>query len=115
MKTGISASMMCADFIDMKKDIRAMENAGIEYLHFDIMDGSFVPNYALGVCMIEQVRRETNLPLDIHLMVERPELKTGYFPFREGDTVSVHAAVSYTHLDVYKRQLSYRRILIWTA
>ena len=91
MKTGISASMMCTDFIDMKKDIRAMENAGIEYLHFDIMDGSFVPNYALGVCMIEQVRRETNLPLDIHLMVERPELKTGYFPFREGDTVSVHA------------------------
>lgn len=90
LKNGISASMMCVDFADTKKDLEALSNAGVEYLHFDIMDGTFVPNYALGPCMINSLRHATNIPFDIHLMVEHPEHKIEYFNLREGDAVSVH-------------------------
>ncbi len=98
MKPGISASLMCINFADTKTDLAAMEAAGIDYLHFDIMDGAFVPNYALGVCMIDKLRGKTSIPFDIHLMVERPELKIPYFSFKEGDAVSVHAE-STVHLE----------------
>ncbi len=91
VKQGISASIMCVDFMNMQKDIKEMEKAKIEYLHFDIMDGSFVPNYALGVGLIEQVRNATRIPLDIHMMVKHPESKLDYFSLKAGDTVSVHA------------------------
>lgn len=91
MKQGISASLMCIDFTDTKKDLAALKEASIEYLHLDIMDGSFVPNYALGVCMIDRLRGATDIAMDIHLMVERPELKISYFNFQPGDAVSVHA------------------------
>lgn len=91
LKNGISASMMCVDFMDTKKDIDALVNAGIEYMHMDIMDGSFVPNYALGVCMVNALRGKTSMPMDIHMMVDRPEEKINYFDFKEGDCVSIHA------------------------
>ena len=93
MRTGnkkISASMMCADFIDMRSCIDGLEGAGIEYLHFDIMDGSFVPNYTLGVCVADQIRRITRIPFDYHLMIDAPESKLDYFDIRPGDMVSCH-------------------------
>jgi ribulose-phosphate 3-epimerase len=82
---------MCIDFADTKKDLEALNKAGIEYLHFDIMDGVFVPNYALGPCMVDGLRSKTAIPFDIHLMVERPEQKIPYFKLQPGDAVSVHA------------------------
>jgi ribulose-phosphate 3-epimerase len=88
---GISASLMCLDFADTKKDLQALQNARIEYLHFDIMDGAFVPNYALGCCMVDSLRGKTDIPFDIHLMVQRPEEKIPYFKLQPGDAVSVHA------------------------
>ena len=91
LKNGISASLMCVDFADTKKDLDALSRAKIEYLHFDIMDGSFVPNYALGPCMVDGLRGKTDIAFDIHLMVERPEQKTPYFNLYAGDAVSVHA------------------------
>jgi ribulose-phosphate 3-epimerase len=90
MKEGISASMICVDFLNLKEEIELMEQAKIDYLHFDIMDGNFVSNYALGVCLIDQVRQATKIPLDIHLMIERPEMKLHYFGLQPGDSVSVH-------------------------
>jgi ribulose-phosphate 3-epimerase len=90
LKSGISASMMCVDFTDTKKDLQALKDAGIEYLHFDIMDGTFVPNYALGPCMINSLRKATPIPFDIHLMVDHPEQKLEFFDFEEGDAVSIH-------------------------
>ncbi|MDF2613743.1 MAG: rpe [Clostridia bacterium] len=95
LKNGISASMMCVDFKDTKKDLQALSDAGIDYLHFDIMDGDFVPNYALGPCMINNLRTATNIPFDIHMMVEHPEQKLEYFDLKEGDVVSIH--VESTH------------------
>jgi ribulose-phosphate 3-epimerase len=91
LKKGISASLMCVDFADTKKDLAALERAGIEYLHFDIMDGDFVPNYTLGPWAVDGLRGKTPIAFDIHLMVERPELKIPYFNLQSGDAVSVHA------------------------
>jgi len=91
----LSASMMCANFLNLQNDLNELKTAGIEYLHFDIMDGLFVPNYTLGSCVIDQIRGQTNIPFDIHLMVERPEDKLNYFNIRQGDLVSVHYESTY--------------------
>jgi ribulose-phosphate 3-epimerase len=90
LRPGISASVMCVNFLDTKKDLDALVRAGIDYLHFDIMDGEFVPNYALGTGMAAALR-DFPLPRDIHLMVRRPEAKIPYFDIGPGDAVSVHA------------------------
>lgn len=90
MSGKISASMMCTNFIDVKSDLIALENSGIEMLHFDIMDGSFVPNFTLGPCVLNNIRSKTNIPFDIHLMIDKPEDKIDFFDIREKDYVSVH-------------------------
>ncbi|THF82250.1 ribulose-phosphate 3-epimerase [Cohnella fermenti] len=90
----ISPSMMCVDFRRLEESVRAMEQAGVEYLHFDIMDGHFVPNFTLGPDFISCVREMTNIPFDYHLMVERPELLLSVFDIRKGDIVTVHQEAS---------------------
>ena len=90
MKSKISPSMMCADIMDMKKVIDTFEQEGIEYLHIDIMDGQFVPNFTLGTDYCKILKQNTSIPLDIHLMLEDPENKIDWFPIGEGDYVSVH-------------------------
>lgn len=87
----ISPSLMCCDFFDLKSQIECFEREGIEYLHIDIMDGAYVPNFALGVDFIKQLHRNTNIPLDIHLMIENPDAKLDWFEIRQGDIVSIHA------------------------
>lgn len=82
--------MMCADIMDMKKVIDTFEQEGIEYLHIDIMDGQFVPNFTLGTDYCKILKQNTSIPLDIHLMLEDPENKIDWFPIGEGDYVSVH-------------------------
>ena len=86
----ISPSVMCADICSLRNTLDIFSASGIEYLHFDIMDGSFAPNFALGTDYCRQLHRVTPIPLDMHLMVERPEEKLGWFDIREGDLVSVH-------------------------
>lgn len=82
--------MMCAGFADVKNTLGIFEKCGIEYLHTDIMDGSFVPNFTLGTDYCRELKKMTDIPLDIHLMIDRPEEKLGWFPVGEGDIVSVH-------------------------
>ena len=86
----ISPSMMCADILDIGTTLKIFEAHSIEMLHIDIMDGHFVPNFTLGTDYIKNIRKSTNIPLDIHLMVENPENMLHYFTFCEGDRVSVH-------------------------
>lgn len=81
---------MCADFMNLGRDIKEMERLNIEYLHIDVMDGSFVPNYTLGTDFVSAVKKITDIPVDIHLMIDEPERKTEWFTFGEGDYVSVH-------------------------
>jgi len=86
----ISPSMMCADIANLPETLRNLKDAGIEYLHIDIMDGVFVPNFTLGTDYVKQLHMLTNIPLDIHLMIDRPEDKIKWFDLRPGDYVSVH-------------------------
>ena len=81
---------MCVDFFKIKETITEFEKLGIEYLHIDIMDGHFVSNYTLGTDFVKKLKVETKIPLDIHLMVEKPENVLDWFVFGAGDYVSVH-------------------------
>ena len=69
----ISPSIMCVDFLHLKEEIRRLEDAGADYLHFDIMDGIFVPNFTMGPDILKAVRSITDIPFDIHLMVSHPD------------------------------------------
>jgi len=82
--------MMCVDFMNVGTDLAIMEKHGIEYLHIDIMDGEFVNNYTLGTDFCKVMKKNSSIPLDIHLMIEKPENKLSWFEFGEGDYVSVH-------------------------
>ena len=90
MKKMISPSMMCADIFSLGETLKTFEKNGVSYLHIDIMDGEFVPNFTLGTDYCRLMKKATSIPLDIHLMINDPEKKLSWFDFGEGDMVSVH-------------------------
>lgn len=86
----MSASIMCADMLNLSRDIAELKKAGIDYLHFDIMDGHFVPNLMLSMDIISEIRSSTDIPFDIHLMTQSPEDIIPRLKLQKGDIVSVH-------------------------
>lgn len=86
----ISVSMMCADMLHLEDEVRRLEKAGAGYFHFDVMDGHFVPNLMLPAEMINQIKKITDVPFDIHLMTENPENYIDMYDLTENDIVSVH-------------------------
>jgi len=90
MTKKISPSIMCVDWFSIKETVKAFEKSGIDLIHVDIMDGSFVPNFTLGTDFVKALKKATNIPLDIHMMIENPESKLDWFQFGEGDYVAVH-------------------------
>lgn len=88
--TKLSASVMCADSMNLGRDLALLRDHGVEYLHCDVMDGHFVPNLMMGTELIRSVKEQDLLPLDIHLMVEYPEKMIPWFPMGADDIVSVH-------------------------
>jgi ribulose-phosphate 3-epimerase len=90
----IAPSLLSADFGRLAEEVRAVEAAGADWIHFDVMDGRFVPNITVGPMVVEAVRRVTRLPIDAHLMIVEPERYVDAFARAGADVISVHAEVS---------------------
>jgi len=89
---------MCADIANLSDDLRRLEKAGVDMLHFDVMDAHFVPNMPLGLTVIEELRKKTKLPFDVHLMVEDNTFFIEKLKAIGVEAISVHAE-SAIHLD----------------
>ena len=90
----IAPSILSADFTQLREEILAVENAGADWIHVDIMDGHFVPNMSMGRKALEACKRATNLPLDVHLMVEKPEQFIEWYAESGADHLTVHVEAS---------------------
>lgn len=93
----LTASMMCANYGNLEKEVRSLEKANIDSFHIDIMDGRYVPNFAMSLNDMRYIRSATNKPLDVHLMIEHPCTHIELFlkNLREGDTVYIHPEAEY--------------------
>jgi len=94
----IAPSILAADFASLGEGILAVERGGAAMLHVDVMDGHFVPNISIGVPVVASLRKATRMPLDVHLMIENPELYIPAFAEAGADMISVHQEAT-PHLD----------------
>ena len=94
----IAPSILAADFAKLGEEVRVVEEAGADVIHVDIMDGHFVPNISLGIPVVASLRKATRLPLDVHLMIEQPELYIEAFISAGASRVLVHQEAT-VHLD----------------
>lgn len=90
MSTIISPSILSADFTNLERDIKLVEKAGADWLHIDVMDGHFVPNITIGVPVVKSIKKITNLPLDVHLMIENPKKFIQDFKDAGADIITFH-------------------------
>ncbi len=90
----IAPSILSADFSRLGDEIKAVETAGADWIHADVMDGHFVPNITIGPLIVESVRRVTSLPIDVHLMIENPDNYIPAFAEAGASWISVHVEAS---------------------
>ncbi len=97
MEFELMASMMCADYGNLSREVKELEESGIDSFHIDIMDGRYVPNYAMSLNDMRFIASATAKPLDVHLMVEHPNNTVQLFlnNLRQGDTVYIHPEAEY--------------------
>ncbi len=91
MKYYVSASVLSADLLDMRSEIKKLEDNGVDMLHFDVMDGVFVNNITYGLPVLEQVRKATDMTLDVHLMITDPLKYVDNFAKAGADIISFHS------------------------
>jgi ribulose-phosphate 3-epimerase len=95
MTTRIAPSILSSDFANLATEVRAVEAAGADLIHVDVMDGHFVPNITIGPLIVEALRPVTALPLDVHLMIENPEFFVPVFSQAGADIITVHVETGY--------------------
>ena len=86
----VAPSILSDDFINLERDIRKLSETGVDYVHVDVMDGIFVPNITIGIPVVAAIRRITDLPLDVHLMIDRPLRYVEQFCKAGSDLLTVH-------------------------
>jgi ribulose-phosphate 3-epimerase len=97
----IAPSILSADFSRLAEEVQAVDRAGADYIHVDVMDGHFVPNITIGPLVVDALRKVTDKPLDVHLMIENPDLYIGDFAKAGADIITVHQeAVPHLHRTV---------------
>lgn len=90
MKVKIAPSLLSCDFARLSEEIKAVQEAGADMLHVDIMDGQFVPNITIGPVVVSAIKRHASIPLDVHLMIEKPERYLSDFVKAGSDILTVH-------------------------
>lgn len=97
MNFELTASMMCANYRNLEQEVRSLDKGGIDSFHIDIMDGRYVPNFAMSLNDMKCIRSLTDKPLDVHLMIEHPNNSVKLFTdnLRKGDTVYIHPEAEY--------------------
>lgn len=102
MKKQIAPSILSADFSRLGEEIKAVEKAGADLIHVDVMDGHYVPNITIGPGVVASLRKTTKLPFDVHLMIEEPDRYIDAFAEAGSDIITVHAeAVIHLHRTVH--------------
>lgn len=86
----VSPSILSADFVNLERDIRTLSETGADYVHVDVMDGLFVPNITIGIPVVAAIRKITDMPLDVHLMIDRPLRYAERFCKAGADILTVH-------------------------
>lgn len=87
----IGPSVLSADFLRLGEQLNELEDAGADYIHYDVMDGQFVPNFSIGIPVLEATKRGTSLPVDCHLMIVEPDLWVEAFADAGADRITFHA------------------------
>ena len=114
MNFELTASMMCANYGNLGKEVRDLEKAGIDSFHIDIMDGRYVPNYAMSLNDMRYIASATDKPLDVHLMIEEPIRYIDEFVEAGADIITVHAEAC-KHLDRTIAAIKERGVLAGVA
>ncbi len=110
----LSPSILSADFANLERDIRLADEAGAEYIHFDVMDGMFVQNISFGIPVLKSVRKITDCVLDVHLMIEKPERYIRDYAEAGADIITVHAE-STNHLDAVIDMIKAEKVMAGVA
>ena len=90
MSVIVSPSILSADFVNLERDIKLVQDAGADWLHIDVMDGHFVPNITIGVPVVKAIKKVASIPLDVHLMIENPQKFVVAFKDAGADVITFH-------------------------